>query len=434
MPMTLSLSPDDSEVLRKIVAERCTPDDCKEALRRVPGAPSWNRIALASVDMDVLSQQLLQKLRLEQAYLPTSLLLRIMEQAWQQEDVRFGISEKLPSLVRPPRGVATWVKTLTEALTATQDKLSPWPPGTPAGALFGRLCKERDELEKVVGALKLFAALKSIHDALHSLQVEGAKWLDALAKRDGDATVATLILALSRVIKTTTAPPDKLPSDIGESCARCGKTSMDADRLLRGGKADEIAFACAKLRQMLMREPPLIDVAMFSVSREFPLVGFCTLFEDAPVREAAFDLGDTLRRRLMEHALWQAADQGLYEIEQVLAHPPDNLLGELVDRVPWTTLYLEALFDRATSDRAIGGLNTAIRSHVLSTDGPLPAGAAPASLEAVRAAFAELLGAARSAFLDADRALKDDFSQLLALQQPLTVILDRVRPGCEFFK
>jgi hypothetical protein len=64
----------------------------------------------------------------------------------------------------------------------------------------------------------------------------------------------------------------------------------------------------------------------------------------------------------------------------------------------------------------------------------LPAGAAPASLEAVRTAFAELLGAARSAFLDADRALKDDFSQLLALQQPLTGILDRVRPGCEFFK
>jgi len=27
MPMTLSLSPDDSEVLRKIVAERCTTAD-----------------------------------------------------------------------------------------------------------------------------------------------------------------------------------------------------------------------------------------------------------------------------------------------------------------------------------------------------------------------------------------------------------------------
>jgi len=208
---------------------------------------------------------------------------------------------------------------------------------------------------------------------------------------------------------------------------------MDADRLLRGGKADEIAFACAKLRQMLMREPPLIDVAMFSVSREFPLVGFCTLFEDAPVREAAFDLGDTLRRRLMEHALWQAADQGLYEIEQVLAHPPttcsgNSSIGSLDNSLSRSPVRPR---DQRSRDRRPEHCDPEPRSqHRRPIAGRCRAGQPGGRSRGVRrTARRRPLG-----FLDADRALKDDFSQLLALQQPLTVILDRVRPGCEFFK
>jgi hypothetical protein len=434
MEMTLILSTAESEALRKIAADSCTPKDCEDAFVRVPGAPSWNRSVPNSYDMDSLTQRLLEKVGVERSYLSSSLLLRFMEQVWGQDRVRRGVIDKLPSLVRPPRTVAGQVDTLTAALTAMIANLPAVAAGEPANDVFRRLCEARKDIQRIVDSLKLFAALKGIHDSMHTLQVLGAEWLDTLAMRPQQLDQAgTLLTLLSRVITATTQTMQELPVDIVESAQRCRTISVDADRRVRSGNPDEIAFACAALRGMLMHEPPLIDAAMFAVSRELPLVQFCTLFADNE-RETALDLGDTLRRRLMEHALWQAADQNLYQIEQILAHPPENLIGELVDRLPWTHLYLRALFDPATSQRAIGSMNDVVSRYVLSGNGQQPpAGMVAPTIVDIRIAFDGLRAAARSAFLDVDQALKDDFSRLLKLQEPLTTILVRVPFGCEAF-
>ena len=435
MAMTLTLTIAESEMLRSIaLGAKCTADDVKLALGRCPGAPIWDDIVPNKYDMETLTDTLLERVGRESPYLPFSFLLRLMEQTWASDAVRRGITSKLPSLVRPPRRIAGQVDALVNALSAMPKELPVLTPGVAVNDLFRRLCEARGDIQKMVDSLKLFAALKAIHDSLHTLQVLGAEWLDALAKRGAQATsTAPLLALLSRVISVTTQPADKLPPDIVESSVRCREASVDADKRLRGGNQDEIAFACSALRGMLMHEPPLIDAAMFAVSREFPLVQFCTFFDDATAREAAFDLGDTIRRRLMEHALWQATDQGLYQIEQILAHPPSSLTGELVARFPWTRSYLSVLFDAPTSQRVIPPMNDAVTRYVLAADGHLPDGMAAASLEDICAAFGNLRSAARSAFLDVDQALKEDFSRLLKLQEPLEAILLRVPDGCRIF-
>ncbi len=434
MAMTLSLTREESDVLRSLAAESCNAEDMKKALGRCPGAPLWDRVVPNIYDMDTLTDKLLQSVGLVSPYLPSSFLLRLMEQAWALDKVRRVVSRKLPSLVRPPRGVIARVETLTSALAEMPRQLPPLAGGSSDDGLFERLCRARKDIHQIVESLALFAALKEIHDALHTLQVLGGDWLNLLARPDKPPdSVGVLLALLARVTAVTMSPAVRLPVDVIESCIRCREASADADQRIRSGNADDMAFACATLRAILIREPRVVDAAMFAVSREFPLAQFCALFEDTKVHEAAFDLGDTLRRRLMEHTLWQATDQNLYQIEQILAAPSQNWMGELTACLPWTNLYLNALFDEPTRDRVIGPMKNVLERFVLGAEGSVPDGIAKPTVADICAVFADLRNAARSAFLDVDRTLRDDFSLLLKLKEPFTIILSRVPENCELF-
>lgn len=426
MAMTLSLTIQDSQALRAVaLAAKCTADDFKYALGRCPGAPEWDQIVPNQYTMETLADTIMDRVSTDWAYLRSSFLLRVIEQAWMSDAIRRGVTNKLPSLLRPPRGVATHVETLTAALDTMSARL---PAAVAAGMqvddLFRRLCEGRSDIVRMVASLRLLAALKSIHDALHTLQVLGADWLDAPIKPGGPPPPeAPLLALLARVTASTAAPAPELPEEIVASCLRCHKTCTEATDRIRGGNRDEIDFAYAALRGMLMREPPLIDSTMFAVSRDFPLVLFCNFFDTPAARDAAIDLGDTLRRRLMEHALWQATDLNLYQIEQILAHPPENLKGELANRMPWGSYYLRALLDAPTQQRVLPPMNDVLLRFV-------DPGGTAATFDDICAAFRNLRNAARSAFLDVDQALKEDFLRLLKLQQPLETILKRVPEYC----
>jgi hypothetical protein len=433
MAMTLSLTPQESDVLRRLAAESCNAEDVKKALGRCPGAPLWDRVVPNVYDMDSLTDKLLQSVGLVSPHLPSSFLLRLMEQAWAVDKVRRVVSRKLPFLVRPPRGVAERVDPLTAALAAMPSQLPNLAGGFEANDLFERLCRGRKDIEQIVNSLTLFAALKEIHDALHTLQVLGGDWLNLLGRPGKEPeSVGVLLALLARVTVATTELEARLPVDVVESCTRCREASADADRRIRNGNPDDMAFACASLRAILIREPPVIDAAMFAVSRDFPLAQFCALFEDTGAHEAAFDLGDTLRRRLMQHTLWQATDQSLYQIEQILVAPNDNWMGELHTCLPWTNLYLNALFDEPTRDRVVGPMRYVLERFVLGDGGSVPNGIAKPTVADICAVFADLRNAARSAFLDVDRTLREDFSLLLRLKEPFTTILSRVPVNCEF--
>lgn len=443
MAMTLALTPEQAEILRKIVVKaKYTVLDVETALTRCPGAPDWDTIAPLEPDkssMEDLTGGLLEKIGTVSPYHPFSFLLRLIEQKWALEEVRRGVAADMPSLVRPPRGIAGQVTALTVALTAMLDKLpATLTPGTIVeDPVFRRLCDVRPAIEAMVKSLSHFEAMKEAHDSLHMLQVMGAEWLDTVDEKDDDAAAPAitvpLLAPLSRITAVMTASIAKLPADLAKSCERCRDASTDADKRIRTGNPDEAAFACGALRAMLIREAPELDTAMFLVSRDFPLREFCNLFGDPLTREVAFDLGDTLRRRLMEHALWQATDLRLYAIEQTLAHPTDTLTADLMRLFPWTRSSLSTLLDPETAQRVVPQMNDVVVRYVLAADGQAPAGAAPATVKDICKAFSNLRGAARSAFLDVDQALKQDFARLATLQNLLNSLLIRVPRSCSLF-
>ena len=97
MAMTLTLTPEESSTLRGIaLAAKCTPEDYKAALGRCPGAPRWDDIVPNNYTPETLTDTLLERVSTDSKYLPSSFLLRLMEQTWASDTVRRGVTSKLP--------------------------------------------------------------------------------------------------------------------------------------------------------------------------------------------------------------------------------------------------------------------------------------------------------------------------------------------------
>ena len=310
----------------------------------------------------------------------------------------------------------------------------PNPASLGDAAVFRRVCEVRDEVANAAGALERFGVLKDVHDALHMLQVLGTAWLDPIPP-PATAASAPLPSLLDGVRAATANAPPGLPPELAECCARCLDTVQDAGRRIASGSEDERDYAYAALRSMLMQELPRIDSAMFAVSREFPLRRFRALFDDAVAREAAVDLVDTIRRRLMEHGLWQVTDQQLYAIEQALLSPTPLLLQQLArGPLPLAFYNLQLLIDPETVLRVAAPLRDAVTRYSMSTDPDKPASATiVGSVAEIRTSFAALRDASRSAFLETDQALKRDFAALQVLQPHLQALLARVPPVCSLW-
>lgn len=433
--MTLELTDNQVDLLRTLTYPYCVETDVESALSRYPGALGKADCFPTPFTLDTLTKSCVDKLSLEKLYFSRSFILRLIEQTWSAEKMRRGVVAAVPALVRPPRGFDGQIAALVAALAALIETMpaNPWTGNVGDAAVFRRFGENRTEIAAVAEALGHLEALKSVHDALHLLQVLGAAWLDPPAEgRAAPADAAPLLALLLRVEAAAVDRAMILPDALSASCTRCLETSSDARRRIGTNDPDETAFALAAVRAMLIRELPLIDAAMFAISRDLPLRHFCGVFGDSPARDAAVDLGDTLRRRLMEHALWQATDLRLYAIEQILMQPTPAS-GKLMALLPWTVSDLRLLLDPATRDRVVPVMQDAVvRFYGMGGPGPAPAGGRlTGSLDDVRAAFAALRSAARSAFLEVDQALKQDFASLLALKSPLETILARVPPTWE---
>ena len=415
------------------VAANRTEADLEWALSRYPGTRNRASIKWDNNSMSERLQNCLDTISKDADYLAPSFMLRLIEACWTSDVVRRNITIAVPQLMRPPPELQTQIATVGAALDELVSSL-PYPPD-PNAANFHPICEVRAEIEAAAAALTQFQAVKDLHDALHILQVMGAAQLDTIAGRIDQAAAIPLQGLLMRVVTVATGTQPNVPPDCLDACIRCIDICTDALQRISLPDADEAAFAHASLRAMLVRELPLIDAALFGVSRDFPLRQFHVIFGLTPAHEAAIDLGDSLRRRLMEHTLWQATDLRLYAIEQVLAQPTPTMLTQLVkgNAAPLflTVFDLRKLFDPTTAVRVVAPLNDVLLRYIAAT-GPLPPTdpALCASLSDLQATFANMRDAARSAFLDADRALKQDLAELLALRSRLDAILARVPDQC----
>lgn len=438
MPMTLTLEQDQVETLRVIASGSCTFSNLETAFRRYPGLKTPDECYSDNDPLFTATFKSLEIIGKEQEYFALSFLLRLIEEIWSVEDARRAIADDKAGalLLSAPAGIDGQFQVLKAALGIILASTVPEPQLDAFGdpETFRRLCERRDDLGRVVTALERFEALKSVHDALHMVQVLGSPWLDPIGP--GPATEATepVLALLARVIEIAKAR-EALLNDVGAAaCQRCILACQEAMMRIGTGAEDEVAFAATGLRALLMRELPALDAELFEVSRSFPLRSFHQIFTDPSHRDAAIDLADTLGRRVMSHALWQATDQRIGQLEQALVDAGDRLMTQLIGLVPWMLRILPVLLGEETTRRVIPRFRTAYFNYGLASD-PKSAKHAllPEAQAELRAAFAAMRDAARSSFLAADHALLRDFARLVDLNDDFRKILERVPPFCAAF-
>lgn len=444
MAWTFATDPAQFKKLRAATYPHCDKADVEQALLRNPGDREPGDTFPNPFTIDSLIGACIEKLSEENPYYGLSFLLQLIEQKWSLDPLRRDITYALPSLVRPPRGFDSQIAALENGLDILVKALPEHPEPGALGdeTLFRRVCKNRSAIAAVASSLERLGTLKALHDALHMLQVLGGGWLSSAPARAPSSGEAASIQALLQGVTAAAADTVGLPPDMPGSFERCRNGAAEAGRRLGTGDADEAAFACASLRALLIREPPLIDAAMLALSRDLPWRGFCALFPTDPTspalvaaRDGAIDLGDTLRRRLMEHALWQASDLRIYTIEELLSRPSATLLDDLQPVLLPLLTDLRTLLDPSDAARTVSPMSNAILLYLKRTDGPgggrTPS--APDDSGNLRDAFDHVRRSARSAFLDVDQTLRADLARLLTLKNPLEVLLARVPNHCEYF-
>ena len=368
----------------------------------------------------------------EAPYLSQSFVLRLLEQTWTKDLVQTGVVAQVPAVLTAPRNLGRQVGAVKAGLDALLQRIKVDASADDFGdvAAFRSVCTARDQVADAAALLEHLAGLKQLHDSLHLLQVLGTVWLDQIPAPA--STVSAPLQTLFDGVKAAAGRlSGSLPEEDAACCGRCLQTVLDAERRLATGQPDERDYAYAAMRAMLVHEFPLVDAAMFAVSRQFPLRSFSALFPDPASREAAIDLCDTIRRRLMEHSLWQATDVRLYAVEQSLVTPTGLLLRQLSRGPLKAAMFSLQVLLGEDAARILPPVRDAVTRFSSATDPDKPAGGSvTGSAEEVRSAFAALRDAARSAFLDADRALKSDFDLLLTLLPSLRGLLARVPEVC----
>lgn len=441
-------TPQQIDKLSRAIARDFEYQDFVTVLGRYPGREDAASCLPDGKTRDVLASSCLNAIRQEGTLVP--FLSRVVEHKWKNETLRSAVFAHARSLVRPSPGADQHVRTIVDALAALVAVLA---GNAPAGQCPGSwtcvfVRTQKADMATIVASLQQFDALKSLHDSLHVLQVQGAGWLD-----EGDTDTAAdmppdMILAIVGHVRDAAASVrDLVPEDARAICERCRDTAADAASRMASGVDDDTAFAQAQLRMLVAHEMPAIDEAMFTLSRDLPVRALRAMLESGvriggalgarmEAATAALDrLSEVWRANILEHALWQATDARLHIVAEILDDPTGGFLVPLFEQ--WTAVRqnLQVLIDTPPGGSPIDApLNAAIvlYERALPTPGkPTPPGPSPADrLVELLTAFDEFRLKAGVQFLAVDRTLKAVFTNLLPLGASLQALIDHVPTFC----
>lgn len=431
------LTPTDITNWQTVLVRHCDNDDIDYALDRYPGQLVAGEVLPDNATLAQKFDACIEQIALENEDFSRSFLLRTLESRWAVESLRTEIIDKSPTLVRPQSGFSASIQVIRAAIEAMLARIAddPQPGALGDVRVYTLICRNRDRILNLSRALVALEAEKSLHDALQHLQIQGDEWLDSAPPDDAGepgppAALAGLALGAKAAIN---AILDELPPREGKRARDCIDALDDAARRLGTGQEDEVEFAIASLRAMLFRELPAISDSMFRISGDLPLREFRAVFagQDAAI-VAAVEFCDRLRRRIMAHSLWQACDLKVYAIEQLFANPTPRLFADLRSHLAVLRVNLAALMAIPLQQP---GPTAALDKELRQYDQSLPDDAEPETLDMVPASWLKALSVLRegvqSRFLSENLRLKADIGEILALREPLKLMLGRVSPFCE---
>lgn len=358
---------------------------------------------------------------------------RMIQLKWAASPARTGMLASAPDFVRPPAqfDFTGAVGRLTTGLTSIIDLLT-------GGKLSERAIEpiqdNRQNVGELASLLRQLDACKAMHDALHTLQIKGAEWLDL---SDDETPDLKLFQAeIMRAVDAARALAATLPESIAQQARHATDVLAEAANQLASATdpSDEsAAVARETVRAVLIEEAPHFNEAILSICWQLPIRSLRSVLATLPGDSSPpilRDLADALRCSVLAHGLWQEIDADIYEIEHLLMIPPMDFIVRFADRLQNIVRKIRLLTE--TDDDSIYEVLRSVRSaltkleQVLPENGATDAGPAAEALGLVAATMAEFAAAARLRFYSVDTRLKAECSALLSIGQPLNDLRRRL--------
>jgi hypothetical protein len=444
LDVTAPLQLNDTQLVdlaRAMTTANCRYDELSAALRRYPGqedadscmSPNW--VPLKNVE------SCLKAVHGEQLMRP--FLSRVVENQWKQGQLREAVLERVSNLVLAPTGIQLALKDLADGVGQLLVLIAAKPAYGAVGdeRVFRAVGRNRQSFVSLRNELAQLRALKGLHDALHILQIRSADWLDQTADDDdGQDPLAPPFPPLIQLVDTArqtcldnasnlaiehVGTSQRCVDDLGGITAQLGTMTED-------GRAAGIE----RLRALLMREPPIIDEAIFGLSRDLPVRDIGLTFgalhlQGDPLygnmeryrRGTAF-LGEAIRGRVLEHAMWQVTDLRLYAIETILADADPGFFVRFNSEWEQVRRAIKYLSDRPPGENPPDLMvNIAIDAYDRALREIRNAGHATVDIEdalgEIAKTFASFKAGSRERFLAVDNALKADLDLVGGLKADL---------------
>lgn len=324
-------------------------------------------------------------------------------------------------------------------------------------AVRAALEASKDALERLVDDVEVLDAHKILHDSLHQLQLRQFATLQDAARTLAQPASIDALRNFQDRMHTACATASSTVARLKAPSVR-NQQEIWVDDLIRTTAALQAALddrvtatamqALHKVRLMLEREPSQINRIIFATAKSLRLgelidalraVGAAAGDEPNSAADALRDIRAVLLGRVVEHQLWQDADDSLWAYDQIFMLPVERLFGDFDALWPATRTMLADLANQergaawsanvlryvAQVDLALTRLEVALAA----LEGAAPGPDAQQRGEELRQHFGDVRAEARVRFFVVDQTLKADCAALVRIGEPLKLLLARLENG-----
>jgi hypothetical protein len=446
--------PLDAATVEAIVAA-IRPFDAEDCIRaafaRYPGpSEAWDHISPSLPPAKNVRNCIIE---VNKEVMLRPFLSRMIEDQWANGVFREALLNRIPDLVLAPVGLQAALAGVAKGVARLLGLIAVDPkvgcvggPGNPKDErAFAMVSEKRAAFVRLRESLGQLQALKELHDALHVLAIRGADWLDPALDDDEDDLALPLAALAAKVAEAGAIIGATRPGLKAEHAAlgqRAAEALAAAFGELTGADESAQAAGVQRLRQTLMFLPKDIDAAMFGLSRDLPVRAICLAFADLhdpdrpdyaefdQAQRAMANLGEALRGRVLEHAMWQATDVNIHAIETILGAHDASFLRLFNERWQEIRRSIRYLSDAAFQDG--GAPDLFVRMALDAYDNALQPRAGGPAVLSLDEAFGEIVKTfsafksyPRERFLAVDTALKTELALIGALKADLDELIDR---------
>jgi len=472
MTVHQTISPEHIEPLGKALGDLFDFHELGVIVHKCAGEPEMNGISAENLPRwDIARKTLIWA---EQYGYTKSFLSHTVAARPNNAELRELIAKAFPQALEVAPETRAQVETVVSALRNAQSELD--APGVKRA-----IASSTAKLEQIVTSLRLLETYKNLHDSLHNIQLTPFSYLRLAVRGMAESAVNVQMLRMYhdqvRTAHTVASSWVERLQDgvLSREAEEHWIQNMQAaaekyQEAIDSGNVRMASLALNVIRRILETEPIRLNNLINVASKNLPLADLTATLREimdalgagqdrsdhsgeppsAGVASAnspslaAFenahgslqDLHALLRARVVEHDMWQEADNVLWSIERAFEMPAHDAIIEFSILWPEARASIASLADNA----ADAGWAEKIRRYAESLDdgllqveeqlGDEDDGDDEVSFkDGLRQSFDAFRREARYKFFSVDHQLKEDCAALVQISEPLETILQDLNDG-----